>query len=95
MLISTPLLRPVFGHQKQGATYGHTKVAGRQVLQKGLSPLATIISTPGSAPLACGVRLRAGKAGSGKLSDPRWRSVSFDDRLGASDLLPPYGGTTC
>ena len=30
------LLRPVFGHQKQGASYGHTKVAGRQVLQKGL-----------------------------------------------------------
>ena len=28
--------------------------------------MATIISTPGSAPLACGVRLRAGKAGSGK-----------------------------
>jgi len=60
------LLRPVFGHQKQGASYGHTKVAGRQVLQKGLSPLATIISTPGSAPLISGVRLRAGKAGSGK-----------------------------
>lgn len=60
------LLRPVFGHQKQGASYGHTKVAGRQVLQKGLSPLATIISTPGSAPLIAGVRLRAGKAGSGR-----------------------------
>lgn len=60
------LLRPVFGHQKQGASYGHTKVAGRQVLQKGLSPLATTISTPGSAPLISGVRLRAGKAGSGK-----------------------------
>ncbi len=60
------LLRPVFGKLKQGATFGHTKVAGRQVLQKGLSPLATIISTPGSAPLVCGVRLRAGKAGSGK-----------------------------
>jgi len=60
------LLRPVFGHKKQGASFGHTKVAGRQVLQKGLSPLATIISTPGSAPLIAGVRLRAGKAGSGK-----------------------------
>lgn len=60
------LLRPVFGHQKQGASYGHTKVAGRQVLQKGLSPVATIISTAGSAPLIAGVRLRAGKAGSGR-----------------------------
>ncbi len=31
------LLRPVFGHAKQGASYGHTKIAGKQVLRKGLS----------------------------------------------------------
>ncbi|MGY4646344.1 IS1380 family transposase [Mycobacterium sp. URHB0021] len=60
------LLRPVYGHAKQGASYGHTKIAGRQVLRKGLSPLATTLSTPGSAPVICGMRLRAGKAGSGK-----------------------------
>jgi hypothetical protein len=34
------LLRPVYGHAKQGASYGHTKIAGKQVLRKGLSPLA-------------------------------------------------------
>jgi hypothetical protein len=34
------LLRPVYGHAKQGASYGHTKIAGNQVLRKGLSPLA-------------------------------------------------------
>ena len=28
------LLRPVFGHQKQGASYGHTKIGGKQVLRK-------------------------------------------------------------
>jgi hypothetical protein len=28
------LLRPVFGHHKQGASYGHTKIAGKQVLRK-------------------------------------------------------------
>src|SRR3954449_9025755 len=39
------LLRPVFGHAKQGASYGHTKIAGKQVLRKGLSPLAATIST--------------------------------------------------
>ena len=39
------LLRPVFGHAKQGASYGHTKIAGKQVLRKGLSPLATTLST--------------------------------------------------
>jgi len=60
------LLRPVYGHAKQGASYGHTKIAGKQVLRKGLSPLATTISTPTSAPVIAGMRLRAGKTGSGK-----------------------------
>jgi hypothetical protein len=60
------LLRPVFGHAKQGASYGHTKIAGKQVLRKGLSPLATILSTRHGAPVIAGIRLRAGRAGSGK-----------------------------
>ncbi|MGH7629349.1 MAG: IS1380 family transposase, partial [Gemmatimonadales bacterium] len=60
------LLRPVYGHAKQGASFGHTKIAGRQVLRKGLSPLATTISTEHGAPVVAGIRLRAGKAGSGK-----------------------------
>jgi hypothetical protein len=60
------LLRPVYGHAKQGASYGHTKIAGKQILRKGLSPLATTISTPGGAPVIAGMRLRAGKTNSGK-----------------------------
>lgn len=60
------LLRPVFGHAKQGASYGHTKIAGKQVLRKGLSPLVTTISTTLGAPVIAGMRLRAGKANSGK-----------------------------
>src|SRR5271168_4201534 len=28
------LLRPVYGHAKQGASYGHTKIAGKQILRK-------------------------------------------------------------
>jgi len=60
------LLRPVYGRQKQGASYGHTKIAGRQVLRKGLAPLATTISTRQGAPVVAGIRLRAGKAGSGR-----------------------------
>jgi hypothetical protein len=60
------LLRPVYGHAKQGASYGHTKIAGKQILRKGLSPLATTISTPSSAPVIAGLRLRAGKTNSGK-----------------------------
>src|SRR5918995_4338063 len=50
------LLRPVYGHAKEGASYGHTKIAGRQVLRKGLSPLATTISTEQAAPVIAGMR---------------------------------------
>ena len=55
------LLRPVYGHAKQGASYGHTKIAGKQVLRKGLSPLVTTISTDAAAPVIAGMRLRAGQ----------------------------------
>jgi hypothetical protein len=51
------LLRPV---------YGHAKIAGKQVLRKGLSPLATTISAERTTPGIAGMRLRAGKTGSGK-----------------------------
>ena len=60
------LLRPVYGHAKQGASFGHSKIAGKQILRRGLSPLATTISTRYAAPVVAGIRLRAGKAGSGK-----------------------------
>lgn len=60
------LLRPVYGHAKQGASYGHTKIAGKQILRKGLSPLITTISTEHSTPVITGARLRAGKTNSGK-----------------------------
>src|SRR5690606_23669484 len=60
------LLRPVYGHDKQGASFGHTKISGKQVLRRGLSPLAVTLSTPKAAPVLVGVRLRAGKAGSSR-----------------------------
>ena len=63
------LLRPVYGHAKQGASFGHTKLAGKQVLRKGLSPLTTTISTCQGGPVITGIRLRAGKAGSGRGAD--------------------------
>ena len=44
------LLRPVYGNQKQGASYGHAKIAGRALLRKGLSPQVTVLSTPDAAP---------------------------------------------
>jgi hypothetical protein len=60
------LLRPVYGHAKQGASYGHTKIAGKQALRKWLSPLAATISTDLAPPVIAGMRLRAGRTGSGK-----------------------------
>jgi hypothetical protein len=60
------LLRPVYGQAKQGASYGHTKIAGKQILRKGLSPLITTISTEHGTPVIAGARLRAGRTNSGK-----------------------------
>lgn len=60
------LLRPVYGHAKQGASFGHTKIAGKTVLRRGLSPLAVTISTKTAAPVLAGVRLRAGRAASSR-----------------------------
>ena len=60
------LLRPVYGHAKQGASFGHTKIAGKTVLRRGLSPLAVTIATPTAAPVLAAVRLRAGRANSAK-----------------------------
>jgi hypothetical protein len=60
------LLRPVYGHTKQGASFGHTKIAGKTILRRGLSPLAVTICTATAAPVLAGVRLRAGRAGSAK-----------------------------
>jgi hypothetical protein len=60
------LLRPVYGKAKQGASFGHTKIQGKSILRRGLSPLAVTISTDQAAPVLAGVRLRAGRAGSSK-----------------------------
>jgi hypothetical protein len=60
------LLRPVYGKARQGASFGHTKIQGKSILRRGLSPLAVTISTDVAAPVLAGVRLRAGKAGSAR-----------------------------
>ena len=60
------LLRPVYGHHKQGASFGHAKIAGRALLRKGLSPLITTLSVPTAAPVIAEAWLRSGKTGSGR-----------------------------
>ena len=60
------LLRPVYGHHKQGASFGHAKIASRALLRLGLSPQITTISTATAAPVIAEARLRSGKAASGR-----------------------------
>jgi len=60
------LLRPVYGHRKQGASFGHAKIASRALLRLGLSPQITTICTAQAAPVIAEARLRSGKAASGR-----------------------------
>ena len=60
------LLRPVYGHQKQGASFGHAKIASRALLRLGLSPQITTISTAQAPPVIAEARLRSGRAASGR-----------------------------
>ncbi len=60
------LLRPVYGHYKQGASFGHAKIASRALLRLGLSPQITTISTAQAPPVIAEARLRSGRAASGR-----------------------------
>jgi hypothetical protein len=56
----------VYGHRKQGARFGHTKIQGKSLLVRGLNALAAVISTPLSAPVIAAARLRGGNAASAR-----------------------------
>jgi hypothetical protein len=56
----------VFGYRKEGAAYGHAKIASKSLLVKGLNPLLSVISTPLAAPVVGPARLRGGNAGSAR-----------------------------
>ena len=56
----------VYGHAKQGAGFGHTKIQGKSLTIRGLNALAAVISTPLAAPLIAATRLRGGKANSAR-----------------------------
>jgi hypothetical protein len=58
--------RRVYGHAKQGAAFGHTKIQGKTVLVRGLNALAAAISTPQAVPVAATTRLRGGSAASAR-----------------------------
>jgi hypothetical protein len=56
----------VYGHAKQGAGFGHTKIQGKALLVRGLNALAAVISTPLAAPVVAAARLRGGSANSAR-----------------------------
>ena len=56
----------VYGHKKQGARFGHTKIQGKSLLVRGLNALAAVVSTPLSAPVFAATRLRGGNAASAR-----------------------------
>jgi hypothetical protein len=56
----------VYGHKKQGARFGHTKIQGKSLLVRGLNALAAVVSTPLSAPVIAATRLRGGNAASAR-----------------------------
>ena len=56
----------VYGRQKQGAAFGHTKIQGKSLLVRGLNALAATICTPLAAPVIAATRLRGGNANSAR-----------------------------
>ena len=56
----------VYGHAKQGAAFGHTKIGGKSLLVRGLNALAATISTPLAAPVIAATRLCGGNAASAR-----------------------------
>jgi hypothetical protein len=59
----------VYGHKKQGAAFGYTKIQGKSLLVRGLNALAATISTPLAAPVIAATRLRDGNASSARGQD--------------------------
>jgi hypothetical protein len=58
--------RRVYGATKQGAAFGHAKIASKSLLVRGLNALVATVSTPLAAPVVALARLRGGNAGSAR-----------------------------
>ena len=60
----------VYGHAKQGAAFGPTKIEGKSLLVRGLNVLAASICTPLAAAVIAATRLRGGSAASAAAPPP-------------------------
>jgi len=54
--------RRVYGYSRQGAAFGHAKIASKSLTVRGLNALAATVTTPLSAPVIAAARLRGGNA---------------------------------
>ena len=79
------LLRPVYGHRKQGASFGHAKIASRALLRLGLSPQITTLSTVTAPPVIAEAQLRGGKAASGRAAARQVRQAIGTARACGAD----------
>jgi Transposase DDE domain group 1 len=78
----------VYGYAKQGARFGYTKIAGKQVAVRGLNALAATICTPLSAPVIAATRLRGGNAASARgAASLTARAVAAARGCGCTGLL--------
>ena len=78
----------VYGHHKQGARFGHTKIQGKSLLVRGLNALAAVVSTPLSAPVVAATRLRGGNAASARgAASLAARAISTARACGCTGLL--------
>ena len=78
----------VYGHAKDGAGFGHTKIQGKSLTIRGLNALAAVISTPLAAPVIAATRLRGGKANSARgAASLAAEAVSAARQAGCTGLL--------
>jgi hypothetical protein len=78
----------VYGHQKQGAGFGHTKIQGKALLVRGLNALAAVVSTPLAAPVIAATRLRGGTANSARgAASLAAEAITAARRAGCTGLL--------
>jgi hypothetical protein len=78
----------VYGHRKQGARFGHTKIQGKSLLVRGLNALAAVVSTPIAAPVIAATRLRGGNAASVRgAASLAARAISTAREAGCTGML--------
>src|SRR2546429_4506912 len=78
----------VYGHQKEGARFGHTKIQGKSVLVRGLNALIGTVSTPLAAPAVAATRLRGGNAPSSRgAASPAAQAIGTARACGATGTI--------